>query len=224
MQNITFKLSDLHRHGTAFFDFLRLRKRFFVDELGWDIPHDDDMEMDQYDNPTAHYSLVLQDGRVVGGARTMPTSARWGEHTYMLRDAYEGKLGDIPPDVMIERVSSPRVWECTRLVVSDELTTQADRSECLWLIVNGLVHEAEMGGADEMISLSPLSLTRALRQLGFDARRIGEPYKNDGDGRRYAVLAMPAVSSLPVPAVAAAARAGAGAHRARPTPVHAPAR
>ena len=46
MENITFNLSQLHIHGTAFYDFLGLRKRFFVDKLGWDIPHDDDVEMD----------------------------------------------------------------------------------------------------------------------------------------------------------------------------------
>jgi N-acyl-L-homoserine lactone synthetase len=57
MENITFSLATLHRHGSAFYDFLALRKRFFVDTLGWDIPHDDTVEMDQYDNPLAHYSL-----------------------------------------------------------------------------------------------------------------------------------------------------------------------
>ena len=44
MENITFNLTQLHRHGTAFFEFLALRKQFFVDQLGWDIPHDDDVE------------------------------------------------------------------------------------------------------------------------------------------------------------------------------------
>ena len=122
MQNITFKLSDLHVHGGAFFEYLALRKTFFVDGLGWDIPHDAIHEMDQYDNPTAWYSLVLRDGKVIGGARCQPTSARWGEHTYMLRDAYEGKLGDIPPDVMIGEISKScfrrsrlavAIWSCT---------------------------------------------------------------------------------------------------------------
>ena len=51
MENVTFNLAQLHTHGAAFYDFLRLRKRFFVDQLGWQIPHDDDVEMDQYDNP-----------------------------------------------------------------------------------------------------------------------------------------------------------------------------
>lgn len=192
MHNITFDLSGLHQHGTAFYDYLALRKRFFVDTLGWDIPHNERVEMDQYDNPLAHYSLVLRDGEVIGGARTMPTTSSWGEHTYMLRDAVAGKLIDIPDRVLKDQIETPAIWECTRLVVSDTVQGAAARSKCLKLIVEGLVRVARQHGATELMSLSPLSLERALRQLGYSAHRIGEPYSNPGDGRRYAVLAMPA--------------------------------
>ena len=197
MKNITFNLSNLHQHGTAFFDFLALRKRFFVDTLGWDIPHDDEVEMDQYDNPRAYYSLVLRNGHVIGGARAMPTTSCWGEHTYMLRDAVAGKLADIPEQVLDREIESPRVWECTRLVVSDAVVGRADRSRCLSLIVGGLVKVAAEQGGSELMSLSPVTLMRALRQLGYAASRVGEPYCNPGDGRRYAVLKMPAVPAAP---------------------------
>ena len=50
MYEISFGFSELHKHGSAFFDFLALRKKVFVDDLGWDVPHDDTLEMDQYDN------------------------------------------------------------------------------------------------------------------------------------------------------------------------------
>lgn len=192
MENITFNLAELHQHGTAFFDYLRLRKQFFVDALGWDIPHNDSFEMDQYDNPLAHYSLVLRNGSVIGGARAMPTTSSWGQYTYMLRDAVEGKLIDIPQRVLDQRIETPGVWECTRLVISDGVTTQQERSLCLSMIVEGLADVARRHGADRLMSLSPVSLMRALRQLGWAADRIGEPYDNPGDGRRYAVLAMPA--------------------------------
>ena len=76
MHNITFDFLGQHRHGSAFHEYLRLRKSFFVDELHWDIPHNDDVEMDQYDNPCAHYSLVLRNGRVVGGARSRVAGQR----------------------------------------------------------------------------------------------------------------------------------------------------
>jgi N-acyl-L-homoserine lactone synthetase len=214
MENITFDMSCLHLYGGAFFEFLALRKKFFVDQLGWDIPHDSRVEMDQYDNPLAHYSLVLRDGHVVGGARTMATTAVWGQHTYMLRDAVAGKLADIPAEIMNRGVETPRVWECTRLVISDDVTSHADRSMCLSLIVDGLVELAAANGASELISLSPLPLMRALRQLGFAADRIGEPYRNDTDGRQYAVLSMPAMRAQP--------HAPRATHRPMPVAMHAP--
>ena len=192
MNNVRFDFSTLHRHGTAFWEFLALRKQVFVDQLHWDIPHNAEVEMDQYDTPVAQYSLVLKDGHVVGGARAMPTTAVWGTHTYMLRDALSGKLPHIPPHVMSVEIASPQVWECTRLVVSDTLTTAAERSECLRLIVDGLVDITRQQGGTELICLSSLALMRALRQLGYDVTRLGDTYRNDEDGRQYAVLRMPA--------------------------------
>lgn len=215
MDNITFNLSTSHAHGPAFFDFLKLRKQFFVDTLGWHIPHDDEVEMDQYDNPRAWYSLVLRDGIVIGGARAMATTAVWGDHSYMLRDAVKGKLTDIPPQVLGQDIVSNSMWECTRLVMSDDVTTQSDRSACLRMIVQGLVDVAADKGATQLMSLSPLALMRALRQLGFAAQRIGAPYTNDNDGRRYAVLSMPVTRAMPVLPRAT--------HIAQPQPVHAPA-
>ena len=192
MERVCFDFSGLHRHGSAFYEFLALRKQVFVDQLGWSIPHDDHVEMDQYDTPLAKYSLVLKDGVVVGGARAMATTAEWGGHTYMLRDAYSGKLPHIPPSVMAVEIASPRVWECTRLVISDDLRSAQERSECLALIVDGMVETARGQGADELICLSSLVLMRALRQLGYGVTQMGESYRNLDDGRMYGVLRMAA--------------------------------
>jgi len=191
MKNITFDLATLHEHGSAFFDYLKLRKHFFVDKLKWDVPHNESYEMDQYDNPTAWYSLVVNDGKVLGGARVMPTTSKWGKHTYMLRDAYTGTIDTIPNRAMPSEIATPQVWECTRLVVSDDLRNQFQRSQCLSMIVEGLVDVSTDHGASELVTLSTVSLVRALRQIGFPAERLGEPYRDPGDGRKYAVLRMP---------------------------------
>ena len=136
-----------------------------------------------------------RDGQVVGGARTMATTAAWGAHTYMLRDAVAGRLATIPNQVMEVEVETQAVWECTRLVISDEVSGHVDRARCLQLIVDGLVSVANKHGGEDLISLSPLPLMRALRQLGYQTSRIGEPYDNPGDGRKYAVLTMKAKPS-----------------------------
>lgn len=227
MENITFNLAQLHRYGTAFYDFLGLRKRFFVDQLGWKIPHDDDVEMDQYDNPKAYYSLVLRGEKVVGGARVMATTAQWGAHTYMLRDAVAGKLIGIPADILPEAGATANVWEVTRVVISDEVVTQEDRSQCLSMMLDGAIGVAKARGATELMSLSPVAMARTLRKLGFDAHRIGEPYRNEEDGRRYACISMPTITSKrfqrhAMPADFAGASMTRTASRHQPQPVHAP--
>ena len=199
MHYVTFGFLGQHLHGMAFHQYLRLRKWYFVDVLGWNIPHDDDVEMDQYDNPCAHYVLVLRGSTVVGGARMMPTTASWGQHSYMLRDALLGRI-DIPPQVVSEEIVSGEVWECTQFVVSGDLDTQADRVECLSLILWGCNELLQENGGREVISLSPVPMLRTLRQLGYPANRIGEPY-SEMDGRRYAMLRIPALT----PALAIAA-------------------
>ena len=191
MEKITFNLTELHKHGSAFFEFLALRKKFFVDQLGWDIPHDDDVEMDQYDNPKAYYSLVLKDGEVIGGGRAMATTSQWGSHTYMLRDAVEGKIIGIPDSIVNEIEITARVWECTRVVVSGEIKNPAESAQCLALIVEGLADQAQAQNGPELMALSRPSLLRALRKIGYAPRLIGEPYVNADDGRRYVAMSMP---------------------------------
>jgi len=193
MRNVTFQLSNVHLHGSSFFDYLALRKEFFVDTLKWQIPHNADVEMDQYDNPMARYSLVLDDdGKVLAGARAMSTAASWGDHTYMLKDAMTGKLSSIPPNLISEVIDTPKVWECTRLVIAPEVKSMRKRMECLDLIVEGLVDMANEEGADTLISLSNLWLLRALKRLGYGAELMGEPYENADDGHKYAVMAISA--------------------------------
>lgn len=123
----------------------------------------------------------------------MPTTAAWGPNSYMLRDAFLGRI-EIPPSVVPEEIATESVWECTRLVLSDEISTQAERSYCLSLILGATVDLIRQRGGQELISLSPVHMARTLRQLGFPAERIGEPY-SEADGRRYAMLRMPALQS-----------------------------
>lgn len=210
MRNITFNFSNMHEHGPAFYNFLRLRKRFFVDGLGWEIPHNDDVEMDQYDTPQAHYSLVIDGDEVLAGARVSPTSSHWGDYTFMLGDAHAGKLPGLPKDRIGAMRGSSRVWECTRLVISDKVVGLSRRTCCLELVVDGLVRVAMAGGATEMTCLSFGSLQRALRRIGYSVRCVGEPFVSETDGRTYAVLSMPARRVMKTPLDAPE---GVSAHR-----------
>jgi acyl homoserine lactone synthase len=95
---------------------------------------------------------------------------------------------------MPEEIATESVWECTRLVISDEVSSRAERSRCLSLLLGATIDLIQKHGGRELISLSPVHMARTLRQLGFPAERIGEPYCAT-DGRRYAMLRMPTFTS-----------------------------
>jgi acyl homoserine lactone synthase len=182
-------MSDMHLHGSAFYDFLRLRKRFFVDGLGWDIPNDGIVEMDQYDTPLSHYALVERDGQIIAGARCQPTDTAWGPYHSMMRDAALGMLEGIPGDLFDPVMSGPTIWEGTRLVVSDEVSSTSERIQCLALVVDGLMRIIGNRGGTTLITLSPPPLQRTVKMVGAEAQRISRPYICDSDGREYAVFA-----------------------------------
>lgn len=196
MHYITFDLCSLHEHGSAYFDYLRLRKRYFVDQLGWPIAHNDKVEMDQYDNPETYYALVQDDaGKVLGGARCMPTTAIWGDDRFMVVDASDGRMPGIPAHIMPRIKASEFLWETSRLVISDEIETREERYECLGLIIEGMVDILTRHGATNLMALSSVAMLRTLRQIGYDVSRMGKSYRDGDDGRLYCVMQMPAVSA-----------------------------
>lgn len=174
--------------GWAYYDFLKLRKRFFVDNLGWDIPNDGVVEMDQYDTPLAHYSVVVEGRKVLAGARCQPTITSWGIYSNMLNDSARGLLDGIPAHLFEADFCSPNVWEGTRLVVADEVTSTLGRMQCLALTIDGLVRVMMDCGATSFLTLSPLPLQRTAALVGLSAERISPPYQSFTDGREYAIF------------------------------------
>ncbi len=190
MKNVVFDFSTMHEHGPAFYEFLKLRREVFVDELHWDVPHNMAVEMDQYDNPTAYYSVVIERGKVIAGARVMPTTAVWGDNSYMLRDAALGKLPDIPSNLVAGTLVDPKIWEVTRLAISHTVTSHSQRAQCLTLMMNGMLTLVARQHGERLISLSPILMRRTLRMLGYMADQVGSGYTDSEDGRKYAVLSL----------------------------------
>ncbi|MDJ1006414.1 MAG: acyl-homoserine-lactone synthase [Paracoccaceae bacterium] len=188
MRSIVFDMATMHLHGSFFYDFLKLRKLFFVDELGWDIPTDGVVEMDQYDTPLAKYAVVEHEGRVIAGARCQPTDVNWGIYTTMLEDASRGLLVDIPKELFDPTRKGPKFWEGTRLVVSNEVSTVMARTQCLALVIDGLMRTIDAHGGASMITLSPLALERSARLVGLQTQRVSGAYQSGSDGREYAVF------------------------------------
>lgn len=181
-------MSRMDECGWAFYDFLKLRKKFFVDNLGWHIPNDGVVEMDQYDTPLTQYSVVVSGRRVVAGARCLPTTTTWGIYSNMLSDSAYGLIDGIPPTLFRLDLCAPDVWEGTRLVLADEITSTLGRMQCLALTIDGLIRVITARGGKSFLTLSPMPLQRTAALVGLSAERISQPYQSPADGREYAIF------------------------------------
>ena len=203
MRVIDFNFMSLFEHGTTFKEYLMLRKSFFVDNLNWDIPHNEQVEFDQYDTPNAHYVAVIKNDRVVAGARLMPLHSRWGDNTSMLLDASQGRLTGLPNNLISDCLKAGILWEGTRLVISDEIQTKNERSQCLHLIITKLLAIIEQKGGTALITLSPISLGRYIRTLGFLAQKSNVNYRCLEDKRLYTVFKLQAAREDEIQVIAA---------------------
>lgn len=143
----------------------RLRHNVFVDEMGWeDLRKPDGREIDQFDDGRAIHMLHVDEGRVLGYQRMLPTM-RPHLLTEVLPNLCEG---DFPV--------GPHVWEWTRYCVTRE---HRDRGRILSPAGNLLLSSiVEWGLANSVkkivIEMNPLWLLR-LVQLHFRVTSLGLP-------------------------------------------------
>ncbi|WP_425908107.1 acyl-homoserine-lactone synthase [Nitrobacter sp. TKz-YC02] len=143
----------------------RLRHNVFVDEMGWeDLRKPDGREIDQFDDGRALHMLYIEDGRVLGYQRMLP-SMRPHLLTEVLPHLCEG---DFPV--------GPHIWEWTRYCVTRE---HRDRGRILSpagnLLLSSIVEWGLASGVGKIIiEMNPLWLLR-LVQLNFRVTPLGLP-------------------------------------------------
>ncbi len=181
-------VENQHRFGQLYADFLRARKAVFIDDKAWDLPHTDGMEFDQYDTPQSRSVVIHEYGRVLAGVRLLPTTARCGCYTYMLRDAQNGLLPDIPAHVLYERAPvAPHIWEATRLFVSKREPAER-RLIIQGKLIRAMAKAATDQGATHVIGIVPGVFQRWMNRIGLSALPLGPKLHITGDNTQAAVM------------------------------------
>lgn len=191
----TISFRTISQHGDLLVNFMEARKRVFIDNLHWSLPHTDGMEFDQYDTPQARWIVIHEFGQVLGGVRLTPTTAQCGIYTYMLRDAQKGLLSDIPTDVLfIDAPVLDNVWEASRLFITDEVPAQ--RRLTVQAALMGQMSATARGlGATHVIGIVPALFTRWLRRLDLDAVPVGRKFEIDGTRSQAALFNVTRISN-----------------------------
>ncbi|ABD08016.1 Autoinducer synthesis protein [Rhodopseudomonas palustris HaA2] len=145
----------------------RLRHAVFVDELGWhDLKREDGRDVDQFDDGRALHMLYVENGRVLGYQRMLPSL-----RPHLLSDVLRHLCdGDLPV--------GPQIWEWTRYCVAPGCR---DRGRMLSPVGNMLLSAIvewglESGVSEIIIEMNPIWLLR-LVQLHFRVTPLGIPQK-----------------------------------------------
>ncbi|WP_235888908.1 acyl-homoserine-lactone synthase [Maritimibacter alexandrii] len=184
----TLSVRNLHEHGDLFLRYLKARRDVFIVEKGWHLPEADGMEFDQYDIPLARWIVVHDKEAILAGIRLLPTTSQCGRHSYMLRDAQLGLLGDIPDDILYDEAPvAHHIWEATRLFVSEKV--DADRRLSVQkALMQEMSKAARAVGATEVIGIVPAVFRRWLSRIDLAATAIGPTKVIDGDRVQAALM------------------------------------
>lgn len=181
-------VQNSHRYGELYVDLLKARKKTFIDHKGWTLPNVDGMEFDQYDTPQSRSIVVHEFGEVLGGVRLLPTTARCGCYSYMLRDAQLGLLKDIPEHILYEQAPvTEHIWEATRLFVTQDASATR-RIAIQTKLMTEMARAARMEGATHVIGIVPAVFQRWLGRLGIGALPLGPKLDIGGDMTQAAVM------------------------------------
>lgn len=197
LRSSVLSVTTQHHYGELYVEFLKARKQVFIDTKHWDLPNVDGMEFDQYDTPQSRSVVVHEFGQVLAGIRLLPTTARCGCYSYMLRDAQRGLLSGIPPHVLYEKAPvADHIWEATRLFVSPDV--EADRRIFVQtLLLSEMARAAVAEGATHVIGIVPAVFKRWMARLGMGALPLGPKLEIDGDKTQAAVMHVAAVAGAP---------------------------
>jgi len=180
VRETTMSFKTMHEHGELLVSYLQARKAIFIDQLNWHVPQDDGLEFDQYDTPFCRWIVLHEYGEILGGVRLLPTTAKCGNHTYMLRDAQKGILEDMPTDVLFfEAPVEQRIWEASRFFITNAVPS-ARRAQMQYRLFELMSQVAIDHDATHILGIVPSAWARWARRLEVGATPIGAKFSIEG--------------------------------------------
>jgi N-acyl-L-homoserine lactone synthetase len=138
------------------------RKRVFVDLLGWDVPHDELEERDEFDTPDSEYLIFAQGDDHIASLRLLRTDRR---HL----------LGSVFPELCEGPVpSGPDIREISRFCISPR-HRGAIRLQARRLLATALTEYALLFGLSAYTAVAHVARMSNLFATGWRVRPLGLP-------------------------------------------------
>ena len=145
-------------------EMFRARHRVFVEERGWEeVRRADGREIDEFDTDDTIYLVLVEDGRVRGGHRLLPTTA---PHLF----------SQIFPEAcnVHGRQIGPWIYEVGRTFVNREGLNQDEASLLGGKVMTGMMEFACRTGLEQYVGMIPVPALRRYLPL-WDFKPLGVP-------------------------------------------------
>lgn len=149
----------------------RLRHAVFVEEKGWhDLARPDGREIDQFDTPHAVHVLAIEEGRVIGYSRLLPTT-----RPHLLSDVLPQLCeGELP--------RGHDTWEWTRQAVARSHRARGKAVNPVSLaLLSGILEWGMAHGVRRLVLQMPTLYLLHVVQLHFRAHPLGLPQSISGE-------------------------------------------
>jgi len=168
-----FTIGCRHELSTKILEKFNLyRYRGFIKKTGCQLPTQNNIEQDQFDNEETIYVIAEDEKNVVGCARLLPITS-----LNSLKEVFPQLPADCIPQC------EPCIWEVSRFpaveLCEQKITAQAGiSSECAVQLIQQSINYVYQQGVIQLIMVSPLGIERQLSKAGF--HRTGVPMILDG--------------------------------------------
>lgn len=162
-------------------DYMMLRKDVFIEKMNWGLMAHEDIEFEQYDTVGySSYVVAHEAERVLAGCRLVRCDRSVGssgrKYTYMIKDAYDGRI-DLAPEICFEPPpTDERHWELTRLAAV------SGNRQAVLAVMRAARDYLAVQKAVGCLCLSSPVVQRLARISGFKTQAIG-PVCGNQDGK-----------------------------------------
>lgn len=177
MQGTTLSFSNIHDHGELFANILKARRPTQLPS-DWDDAAAGIHDFDQYDTPQSRWlAMHDDDGGVLGSLRLTPTTAQSGVYSYMMRDAQNGLLEDVPTDLLFNPAPiEETTWEMTRAHIRADLN-EREMNEVRGGLIAQMMKTAQTEGFERLVALMPESWVRLTEASEFSLEAAGRVWE-----------------------------------------------
>jgi acyl-homoserine lactone synthase len=150
-------------------EHFRIRHEIYVGERGWKaLARADGLERDQFDSDDATYILAIDDGRVVGGSRLVPTMV-----PHLLSEVFPHLAArGVPRD--------PSIFEWTRIFVVKERREGRNAGRTAGMVICGLLEFCLEEGIQALTAVLEAWWLPRFHDMGWTLRPLGLPELIDG--------------------------------------------